>query len=309
MSFCHSLSAHAGRQGIRFSMAQDPVDPADVDLEKFRSDDPGSETPRHRPPVALLAIFGVLILGLVAGYIFLRRPPAEPVAPITAQEPSKPTSSQQAEAGDQILLPPLDETDALVRQLVSRLSSNPTVLAWLTTDGLILNFVAVTTSIANGDTPVAELKAVGPVPRFRTRSSRDILYIDPASYGRYDRYAAAVSALDARATARLYATLKPRVRDGYRRVAGLDESFDPVLERAIIELLRVPVVEGNLELVPKGIVYGFADPNLERMSGAQKQLLRMGPQNVRTVQAKLREIAPYLGIPESRLPRPSGLPR
>jgi hypothetical protein len=226
---------------------------------------------------------------------------------MAAQEPSQTPPRQQAEPGDQILLPPLDETDPLVRLLVGRLSSHPTVAAWLTTDGLILNFVAVTFSIANGDTPVAELKAVGPVPRFRTRSSRDLLYIDPSSHSRYDRYAEAVSALDARGTARLYATLKPRVRDAYRRVAGLDEDFDPVLERAIIELLRVPVVEGNVALAPKGIVYGFEDPRLERMSGAQKQLLRMGPQNVRAVQSKLREIAPYLGIPESRLPRPAAL--
>jgi hypothetical protein len=281
-----------------------PQDPADVELEKFSQEDPDDVTPRRRPPVALLAIVGVLILGLAAGYVFLRRGPAEPAVPITAQEPSKAPPSQQAEAGDQILLPPLDDTDALVRLMVGRLSSHPTAAAWLTTDGLILNFVVVTASIANGETPVAELKAVGPVPRFRTRSARDILYIDPSSYSRYDRYAEAVAGLDARGTARLYATLKPRVRDAYQRVGGLDENFDPVLERAIIELLRVPVVEGNLELVPKGIVYGFADPNLERMSGAQKQLLRMGPKNVRTVQGKLREIASYLGIPESRLPRP-----
>jgi hypothetical protein len=269
---------------------------------------PGSVTPRRtRRPAVLLAIAGVLILALAAAYVFLRRPPAEPSVSTAAQEPSQTPPRQQAEPGDQILLPPLDDTDALVRLMVGRLSSHPTVAAWLTTDGLILNFVAVTASIANGDTPVAELKAVGPVPRFRTRSSRDLLYIDRSSYSRYDRYAEAVSALDARGTARLYATLKPRVRDAYRRVAGLDEDFDPVVERAIIELLRVPVVEGNVALVPKGIVYGFEDPSLERMSGAQKQLLRMGPQNVRTVQGKLREIAPYLGIPESRLPRPAAL--
>ena len=43
-------------------------------------------------------------------------------------------------------------------------------------------------------------------------------------------------------------------------------------------------------------------PQLQELSAAQKQLLRMGPQNVRTVQSKLREIATALGIPASRLP-------
>jgi hypothetical protein len=83
-----------------------------------------------------------------------------------------------------------------------------------------------------------------------------------------------------------------------------DGNFDPVLERAIIELLRVPAIDGEVALEPHGIVYAFAEPRLQSMSAAQKQLLRMGPQNVRAVQAKLREIASHLGIPASRLPPP-----
>jgi hypothetical protein len=53
---------------------------------------------------------------------------------------------------------------------------------------------------------------------------------------------------------------------------------------------------------PRGIVYGFVDPNLESLQAAQKQLLRMGPDNARTVQRALREIALALGIPQGRLP-------
>lgn len=280
-------------------------EPADVDLDKPRPEDSDRVTPRRRRPVALLATAGVLILALAAGYVFLRRAPSQPSVPAEGREPIVP--AQQGEPGDQIPLPPLDQMDALVRQLVGGLSSHPTVAAWLTTDGLILNFVVVTSRIANGVTPVVELKAVGPVPRFRTRGSQDILSIDPSSYRRYDRHAEAVSALDARGTAQLYATLKPRVRDAYRRLGHLDDEFDPALERAIVELLRVPVVEGEVGLEPHGIVYAFADPRLERMSAAQKQFLRMGPQNVRSVQGKLREIAVNLGIQESRLPPPSAM--
>lgn len=282
-------------------------EPADVDLDKSGPEDPGRLMPPSRRPVALLTIVGILMLALIVGYLYLRRAPSEPSVPAAGTKPSDTLPAQQAEPGEQIPLPPLDETDALARELVGRLSSHPAVAAWLTTDGLILNFVVVTARIANGETPVAELKAVGPVPRFRTRGSQDILYVDPSSYRRYDRHAEAASALDARGTARLYATLKPRVRDAYRRLGGLGDEFDPVLERAIVELLRVPVVEGEVALEPQGIVYAFADPRLERMSAAQKQFLRMGPQNVRSVQGKLREIASYLGIPESRLPPPSAL--
>jgi hypothetical protein len=44
------------------------------------------------------------------------------------------------------------------------------------------------------------------------------------------------------------------------------------------------------------VSYKYDDPKLEALTLAQKQLLRMGPRNVRLIQAKLREMAPYLGI-------------
>ena len=133
--------------------------------------------------------------------------------------------------------------------------------------------------------------------------------MDASSYRRYDRYAAAISALDARGVARLYETLEPRIIDAYRRMGPQEGDFDPVVERAIVQLLSVPVVDGDIELAPSGIVYAFVDPRLEELSPAQKHLLRMGPQNVQTIQGKLREIAEYLAIPASRLPRPTVLSR
>ena len=58
----------------------------------------------------------------------------------------------------------------------------------------------------------------------------------------------------------------------------------------------------RVEPMPEGIGYGFVDPQLESLSNPQKQLLRMGPRNIRLIQAKLRETALALGIPASRLP-------
>jgi hypothetical protein len=244
----------------------------------------------------------VLLLALAVAYIVLRRPTLETNAPVATTTPPTTAPAQQAEPAEPIVLPPLDDTDPLVRQLVERLSSHPAVAAWLTTDGLLMNFVVVTTRIANGESPVNELKTLGPIPRFRTLGPDENRSIDPSSYRRYDRHAAAVSALDARGAARLYATLKPRIVDAYGRLGRSDGDFDRVLERAIVEVLRVPVIDGEIALVPHGTVYAFADPRLQELSAPQKQVLRMGPQNVRAVQAKLREIATHIGIPASRLP-------
>lgn len=275
-------------------------DPGDVDLDKPVTAEPGDSKRRSGAPLALGAA-AVLVLALVGAYVYLRAPSRQPV-PAARTPVERPNTDRGPEPGEHITLPPLDETDALVRQLIGRLSSHPTVAAWLATDGLIVNFANVTLRISNGESPAQELGAIGPVPAFRTQTSRGDLFVAPASYRRYDRYAGAVSALDARGAARLYGTLKPRIVDASRGLGLTTGDFDPVLERAIVELLRVPVVQGEVELAPSGIVYALVDPKLEQMSAAQKHLLRMGPQNVQEVQGKLREIADHLAIPESRLP-------
>ena len=71
------------------------------------------------------------------------------------------------------------------------------------------------------------------------------MVIDPRSYRRYDAYADAVGALDARGTARLYATLKPRIQDAYRELGETGTDFDRTFERAIRELLKTPVIDGT----------------------------------------------------------------
>ena len=79
-----------------------------------------------------------------------------------------------------------------------------------------------------------------------------------------------------------------------------------------IELLKTPVVDGDVALASKSVAYEFADPRLQSLSSAQRQFLRMGPRNVRLIQAKLREIAPLVGIPAESLParvQAASLPR
>jgi hypothetical protein len=276
---------------------------ANIDLLKGASDDHGL-APRSRRLLAVVAVLAIAIV-VGAGYYWLRRGRSEPAARAAAQ-PADAAVKVRQEPAELISLPPLAETDPLVRQLVGALSSHPVVASWLTTERLISNFVVVTSKIAEGQTPVAELKAIGPVPPFKVRTAKGAISIDPSSYARYDRYAQAVSALDAQGTARLFETLKPRINEADRNFGGAGH-FDAEVERAIVELLNVPVVEGPVALKMSGIVYAYADPRLEGLSPAQKQLLRMGPENVRAIQSKLREIAGVLQIPESRLPQPTTL--
>ena len=188
--------------------------------------------------------------------------------------------------GADIDLPALPLTDPIVRELVARLSSHPTIAAWLATNGLIANFTVVTVNIAEGRAPMKFLRHRSQGP-FRTTSAGEELLVDPRSYERYNPHADAIAALDSAGTASLYLTLKPRITDAYRELGHPEGDFDRVLERAIGVLLQTPALDEKAALYRKGVTYAYSDPKLQSLSPAQKQLLRMGPRNGQAVRAKL----------------------
>ncbi len=254
-----------------------------------------------------LAVGALFLAAAVAAYIvFGRQAPPAPAGEAASrvavsQRPVEPLGGD----AEPIDLPPLDQTDAVVRELVAKLSTHPAVAAWLTTDGLVRNFTVVVANIAEARTPAVHLKALRPQTGFAVVQRGSDLYIDPRSYERYDTIAAATASIDPAGAATLYSTLKPRIEDAYRELGAPDGSFDRALERAIVPLLRTPVIDDPIRVESQGGVgYGFADPEVEGLTAAQKQLLRAGPRNVRTIQSSLRAIAIALGIPPERLPPP-----
>lgn len=281
-------------------------DPADYELNLGRQHEPDVHADGGPPRKWIAAVGLLLVATLIGGYFLFRTgepaPAPAPAESAGAQEGAEPVAPLGGEPmpGD---VPPLDDSDAFVRELLRHLSNHPKVAAWLATDNLIRNFTVVVTNISEGRTPSGHLKVLRPATGFTVLSEGGTLRVDPRSYARYDDLAAAVESVNPSGTAEIYATLKPRIEDAHRELGSRD-AFDAHLERAIVHLLQTPVPQQPVELRPVGIGYGYADPRLESLTAAQKQLLRMGPRNVQIVKDSLREIARELGIPASRLPPP-----
>jgi len=111
--------------------------------------------------------------------------------------------------------------------------------------------------------------------------------IDPRNYDRFTPIADAAASIDADRAGRLYRSFKPLLQMAYDEL-GNQESIDRAVERAIDGLLQVPSADGDVRVEPagEGIGYDYADARLEGLNGAQKQLLRMGPRNVRVIQQR-----------------------
>jgi len=200
-------------------------------------------------------------------------------------------------------LPPLRLSDAFIRQLVARLSANPQWAQWLVSDDLVGRFVLTVVNVAQGFSPAPAVPFLKPSGAFRIRESGGRLFIDPASYRRYDRLTDTFASLDPDAAARLYLQLLPLFDEAYRELGLVDPPFDAMMDLAVANLLAVRVPEGPIEVTPWEGVYEFVDPGVEARTPAEKHLLRMGPDNARRFQAMLADFAGGLGRASPGAPR------
>jgi len=251
------------------------------------------------PSVIWIALVGVAVIALAAGayWFFAKRtPPAVTAARPAATAPA-PAPAATADDFEHIDLPPLDDSDALVRQRVGILSSNRLVTAWLATKGLVRNFVVVIDNISRGMNPSRRLAVLKPPGQFRVMTKGSQVVIDPRNYDRFAPIADAAASIDARSAGRLYGSFKPLLQTAYDEL-GSQERLDQAVERAISGLLAVPAIDGDVrvEQTGEGIGYQYSDDRLQELNGAQKQLLRMGPRNIRTIQAQLRTFAAAIGL-------------
>ncbi len=220
--------------------------------------------------------------------------PAPPVAPPlppgsppgTAAVPPPTVAAAPADES----LPSVADSDHPVEEQAHALSTHPAFAGWLAQGTLLPRFVAAVDNVADGLSPRIQLSFLAPAAKFAVRQDHDRTFVDPAAYARYDVIGDVVASLDAGACARLYDAFRPLLESAYRELGRPDRTFDQTLALAIDRLLAVPVTDAPVELNPLVTRNEFADARLESFSPAEKHLLRMGPRNIRLVQAKLREI-------------------
>ena len=252
--------------------------------------------------VTILGAIVVLVLALGTSYLLFqgRKAPSSAPAPAAAAAPPAPKAA--VDDFEHIDLPPLDQSDALVRQRIGVLSSHPLVAAWLGTRGLVRNFVVVIDNIAHGMNPSRHLQILKPAGPFRVMTRGSQVVIDPRTYDRFSRVTEAAASIDAQSAGRLFRSFEPLLQMAYDEL-GNQQPVSTAVERAVVSLLQVPAIDGDIRVEPagEGIGYEYSDARLEALNGAQKQLLRMGAKNIRIIQAQLRTFATTIGIPATRL--------
>lgn len=245
-------------------------------------------TIRTRVVVAL-----ALLAGLGVGGLFIWRAANQPRVAIEPALTGPPIADLDAGVAEVSL----DEGDTLLRSFARGLSSHPLLIGWV--DRIdIRQLAAAVLMVSEGESPRPALPFLSIQGEFVVHDE-SALIIDPVSYERYDSLTAALTSIDGAAAGAAYAKLRPYFASVFREISRPGSQFDATLTSATSRLRSVKFPEGDIELTPKGALYVFADPALERMSAAEKHLLRFGPKNGHAIQTQLDAFVANAGLADA----------
>ncbi len=197
------------------------------------------------------------------------------------------TESEVAE--EPLVLPSLKDSDDFFRDQISNLSADFSSL--LGSEQLIRKYLVIVNDFSQRQRSHKHMRFLRLPEPFSVEAGQQGLYMGQRSYQRYDRLAQAFAAIDNDLAIKIYQRLYQLMQEVFAGFGYPDEyRLEDLFQKAAAEIIAAPVIEGRIKLVKPSVRYKFADKKLESLSPVQKQMLRMGPQNTRIIQTKLREL-------------------
>ena len=222
------------------------------------------------------------------------KPQNDPVIGAPSVEPEKPTqldkpAQRPAEAEPEVEpLPTLDKSDPVVAENLHEYLGD-TAMSLVVNDDVIRRGVVYIDNLAKGKVATKHSPVERPKESFSVIEG-DILTIDPNSYERYTPYVKIFTSMSAAQIVRMYENYKPLINEAYTEIGYEGDAFNQTLEEAIDLLLDTPDPKGDMPLVHDSVTYQYAYSEWENLPAAQKQLLRMGPENMKKVKTVLRNV-------------------
>lgn len=206
-------------------------------------------------------------------------------------------------------LPGLGDSDPLVTEKLTELLGRKTVLTFLQLDGFARRVVATVDNLARSHAP-PKVWPVNPTPeRFTVQRGGDgVETIAPANSQRYAPVVQMIESVDTARAVGLYRSLYPLFQQAYEELGFPGKYFNDRLVQVLDHLIATPVptgplavtlveVKGEVPSLRPWVRYEYANPAYEALSAGQKILLRVGPDNQRRLQAKMKDIRQKVARP------------
>ena len=209
--------------------------------------------------------------------------PAEPLHPI---EPLSVTPGE----GELVELPPLEESDSYFA--LALLDIFGADLEPLLADEALIDKSVATVDNLTRSRVAEKIRPLGRLPgNFVVVAEGDNgpFYLSPENYARYDSLVNMVTGANADELEATYRRFYPLMQEAFAQLGYPDGYFNDRVIAVIDHLLATPEPEAPLRLLQPHVLYEFADPQLEALSGGQKLLIRMGPDHAARIRTVLED--------------------
>ena len=225
-------------------------------------------------------------------------PPSAPavVAPDNAvkyplpESPMKLADKADADKDKVNKLPPPDDSDSLMNELIAGLIGSKPFAEFFQTSGMVRRLTAAIDNLPR-DKVASRLNPLKPIAgALAITGADDSLALSAGNYSRYQTFVDFASGVDTRKIVDAYQRFYPLFQQEYRALGYPDKYFNDRVVEAIDDLLAAPTLTEPAKLMQPKVQYQFADPALESLSHGKKAMIRLGPENANRLKAKLREI-------------------
>jgi len=192
-------------------------------------------------------------------------------------------------------LPPYEKANVFIKEQLGEqqwqaLNINPQNLPALNKDFLLQRSVAFLDGLSKGALLDKLIPFARPSKTFIADKQGQDQSMGAANFGRYDAFTQGIVAIDTKQAAVFFHWTRPLLETAYSELGYPGENLDGALIKAIDTLLATPTIEGPIALKRESVLYQYADPAIEALPGAQKQLLRMGSKNSALLKSWLSEL-------------------
>lgn len=221
------------------------------------------------------------------------QPPAIAATPVIEEAPVEVEIAApiiEALPTELVELPSLNDSDDFVLEGLRALQNGVALIRVLADDQLIRSIVVFVDNISRGEFPQTSLpyKRIGQEMSVRN-IDENLFVMEANAHDRFNQLIDTFVAVDTDQALILYRTLQPLFQNAYAEIGSRNVNFDDTLRSAINAVLRSPDVEGPYQLVKPSVMFLYADASIENMEEMQKQLIRIGPENIEKLKAKLRQ--------------------
>lgn len=235
--------------------------------------------------------------------------PATPQQPVKAEPLPEPAVTEPAPVAEPeqvvatpvepevvVPLPALDESDTELAEALLALNWKAGLAALFNREEMIRNLVVTVDNIAQGQLVAGHPVLVKPADGYRVQPVAEGRYLTAAdNSSRYEPYLQLLESVPPRQVLALKRRYQPLLEQAFAELGYPDLTFDQRLRQAIAVLLSTPQVPPGAELSRPSVMYTYADPKLEQLPEAQKQVLRLSAEQQQRFKALLTTYQQALG--------------